>query len=108
MGIDISKDAGTTSAPSAQALPPGTARNQTSDLEARLSKAADRLVHLTMKAVGAAGRVAHDNQGRVNTAVGKAGAAFDQRTHGKYATKVSKFQSAVNSGVTKAAGYRDR
>lgn len=109
MGIDMNKDATPlgASTPGA-ALPPGPAHNPTSDLEARLSRAAEKVVHATMKAVGAAGRVAHGQQDRVNSAVGKAGAAFDERTHGKYTHKVSKFQSAVNSGVAKAAEYRDR
>lgn len=79
-----------------------------SDLELRLHKIADQVVGGILKAVGVAGRVASSNQDRLNTTVDKAATAFDEKTNGKYAPKVSKFSAAVNSGVARAAKYSDR
>ena len=79
-----------------------------SELEARLRRGAERVVRATMRCVEAAGRMAHTHQDKVAAVTAKVAGSFDEKTHGRYTTKVGKVQQGVNHGVHKMAGYRNR
>ena len=79
-----------------------------SQLEARLRRGADTVIRAAMRCVETAGRLAYDNQDKVQNATARVAGTFDEKTHGRYAPKVAKVQDGVHRGMDKMAGYRPR
>ena len=78
--------------------------------ELDLQGKADRLAGAATKAAQQsrekAGELADENRDKVERVLDKAGGAIDERTKGKYATKVARAKQQVNKGVDKLAEQR--
>lgn len=77
------------------------------ELEKKLEAFADQADHYLREAAVKAGDYAHDNRGRVEETLDKAGAKVDEKTDGKYARYVEKLRTGVLVGVDWVAQQRE-
>jgi MT0933-like antitoxin protein len=76
------------------------------DLKGKADRLADAATKAAQQSKEKAGELADENRDKVERVLDKAGAAIDERTEGKYATKVAKAKQQVNKGVDKLAEQR--
>ena len=77
------------------------------ELDKKLEKFADSADHLLREAAVKAGDYAHDNRGKVEGALDRAGATVDEKTDGKYHRTVEKLKTGVLLGVDWVAEQRE-
>jgi ElaB/YqjD/DUF883 family membrane-anchored ribosome-binding protein len=77
------------------------------ELDKKLETFADQADHYLREAASKAGDYAHDNRGRVEEALDKAGSTVDEKTDGKYTRYVDKLRTGVLGGVDWVAQQRD-
>ena len=77
------------------------------ELEKKLEAFADQADHYLREAAVKAGDYAHDNRGRVEETLDKAGAKVDEKTDGKYTRYVDKLKTGVLVGVDWVAEQRE-
>ena len=77
------------------------------ELEKKLEAFADQADHYLREAAVKAGDYAHDNRGRVEETLDKAGAKVDEKTDGKYSRYVDKLKTGVLVGVDWVAEQRE-
>ena len=77
------------------------------ELDKKLEKFADSADHLLREAAVKAGDYAHDNRGKVEGALDRAGATVDEKTDGKYHRTVEKVKTGVLLGVDWVAEQRE-
>jgi ElaB/YqjD/DUF883 family membrane-anchored ribosome-binding protein len=77
------------------------------ELEKKLEAFADQADHYLREAAVKAGEYAHDNRGRVEETLDKAGAKVDEKTEGKYSRYVDKLKTGVLVGVDWVAEQRE-
>jgi len=76
------------------------------DLQGKADRLADAATKAAQQAREKAGELADENRDKVESVLDKAGAAIDERTEGKYATKVARAKQQVSKGVDKLAQQR--
>jgi len=77
------------------------------ELDKKLESFADQADHYLREAAVKAGDYAHDNRGRVEETLDKAGAKVDEKTEGKYTRYVEKLRTGVLVGVDWVAQQRE-
>ena len=77
------------------------------ELDKKLETFADQADHYLREAAVKAGDYAHDNRGRVEETLDKAGAKVDEKTDGKYSRYVEKLRTGVLVGVDWVAQQRE-
>ncbi len=77
------------------------------ELDKKLETFADQADHYLREAAVKAGDYAHDNRGRVEETLDKAGAKVDEKTDGKYTRYVEKLRTGVLVGVDWVAQQRE-
>jgi ElaB/YqjD/DUF883 family membrane-anchored ribosome-binding protein len=77
------------------------------ELDKKLESLADQADHYLREAAVKAGDYAHDNRGRVEETLDKAGAKVDEKTDGKYSRYVEKLRTGVLVGVDWVAQQRE-
>ena len=77
------------------------------ELEKKLEAFADQADHYLREAAVKAGDYAHDNRGRVEETLDKAGAKVAEKTDGKYTRYVDKLKTGVLVGVDWVAEQRE-
>ena len=77
------------------------------ELDKKLETFADKADHSLREAAVKAGDYAHDNRGRVEESLDKAGAKVDEKTDGKYTRYVEKLRTGVLVGVDWVAQQRE-
>ncbi|OFE14188.1 hypothetical protein BA895_11215 [Humibacillus sp. DSM 29435] len=73
------------------------------DLENKAKHLQEAATHAAHQARDKAGELATDNRDKIDSALGKASTAIDQRTEGKYSDKIAKARDQINKGVDKVA-----
>lgn len=76
------------------------------ELDKRFTEIAGQTERVFKTAVEKAGELAHDRRADIDGLLDKAEGAFNERTEGKYADKVTKAKSSVKTGVDKLAEKR--
>jgi ElaB/YqjD/DUF883 family membrane-anchored ribosome-binding protein len=76
------------------------------DLSGKLDQLGDAASKALTDAKQKAGSVAHDQKGKVENLLDKAGSAIDGRTEGKYADKIAKAKNKAGDIVDKVASHR--
>jgi ElaB/YqjD/DUF883 family membrane-anchored ribosome-binding protein len=76
------------------------------DLDTKARELADAAAKAAQQAKEKAGEIAHEQRGKVEEVLDKAGQAIDDKTEGKYHDKVVKAKDTVVKGVDKLAEQR--
>ena len=73
------------------------------DLETKAKHLQEAATQAAHQARDKAGELATENRDKIDTAIGKASTAIDERTEGKYSDKIAKAKVQINKGVDKVA-----
>lgn len=73
------------------------------DLEAKAKKLQEAATQAAHQARGKAGELATEHRDKIDGAIGKASAAIDEHTEGKYSDKIGKAKDQIHKGVDKVA-----
>lgn len=77
------------------------------DRKAQAKHLFDHLLKTAGQARDAAGRLVHDNRGRIDAALDKAASVVDERTGGKHAATIAKVKAGAAKGVDLVEGPGD-
>ena len=73
------------------------------DLEAKAKKLQETATQAAHQARGKAGELATEHRDKIDGVIGKASAAVDEHTEGKYSDKIGKAKDQIHKGVDKVA-----
>lgn len=73
------------------------------DLETKAKKLQEAAAQAAHQAREKAGELATDNRDKIDSAIGKASSAIDERTEGKYSDRIAKVKDQVNRSVDTVA-----
>ena len=73
------------------------------DLETKAKQLQEAATQAAHQARDKAGELATENRDKIDSAIGKASTAIDERTEGKYSDKIAKARVSINKGVDKVA-----